>query len=215
MKIKTLVLTLENSLDRQRHIEVEFGSREFSFFKVTTPEFVPYEGYSLEETGCAIAHLDMLGTVLETDVDFLIVMEDDVTLEDRYDELISNLDEIEAVTNFDVLLLSTRTYNSYGQRIYKKTGKENQKLNAHNYFLAESMADYVGTHSYVVSKKAFNKFYDLRKQNKIAADSWAVFISLGLRVFHSFPHVTDVNRSFESTIGHHAPQIAYPDERER
>ena len=59
----------------------------------------------------------MLGTVLETDVDFLIVMEDDVTLEDRYDELISNLDEIEAVTNFDVLLLSTRTYNSYGQRI--------------------------------------------------------------------------------------------------
>ena len=73
------------------------------------------------------------------------------------------------------------------------------------------MADYVGTHSYVVSKKAFNKFYDLRKQNKIAADSWAVFISLGLRVFHSFPHVTDVNRSFESTIGHHAPQIAHLD----
>ena len=56
---------------------------------------------------------------------------------------------------------------------------------------------------------------DLRKQNKIAADSWAVFISLGLRVFHSFPHTTDVNRSSDSTLGHHPPPIAYLDDSDR
>jgi glycosyl transferase, family 25 len=151
MKYKSYVINLEHATDRWNHVrnnleklQVPYERIEGVYGKNITQ---PIEGYNERkyhvhngkvtnpgEIGCYFSHIKALKTFLQTDDEYALILEDDVTLPDNIKTIIA--DSLEYNNQWDLLRLtssrdgeylklgelSTGHQISYNTRVLKNTG---------------------------------------------------------------------------------------------
>ena len=117
--------------------------------------------------GCALAHLKVWNTFLESNKDFCIIFEDDVVFENNFEEELQNALK-NAPKNFDMLFLGCIGCDKKYSFIYKLTllfknskKKEYKKIN--KYINKPHFA--VGLNAYIISKKGAEKLIKNIKEN--------------------------------------------------
>lgn len=117
---RNYVISLTNAQERRAHITQEFGKQDisFSFFDAITPDLIEETAKKFNitfdrsskatlcdgEIACALSHIVLWNFVLENNLDYINIFEDDIYLGENAKELL-NVDYIDSDT--DILKLET------------------------------------------------------------------------------------------------------------
>lgn len=131
---------------------------------------------SLPAAGCALSHINVYKSILESDIDYALILEDDAILSDDL-----KLDCVKPLLFTDnpvaILLTSDFWYiNSPVLNIDKR----------HTVFKAY---DGYMTSGYLINKAAARLLLDKIYPVQYTADAWANFISFGIKLYGVVPHI--------------------------
>lgn len=198
--MRAFIINLEFRIDRKNHmidllselgrIDYEFISacdgrklteydikRDFNIRKFR--EINAYEPFK-QEIGCTLSHRECYNRISESSLDFAIVLEDDVIIDD--------FDEIQKIVSFLAdSLLSNKPYIillSGNFWYYKK----NRILN--NYHMC-SITDGFYAYGYLINKAAANVM--LQEKPYYVADDWRTIRNMGIEVIGISPHLIDIS----------------------
>lgn len=105
--MKNYVISLSNATDRRRHIIQEFNKQgvSFEFFDAITPMQIPtivrqfginiMDGMLTQgELGCLLSHVCLWQKMIDNNLDYIVVFEDDVYLGENANQFLKNSDWI-------------------------------------------------------------------------------------------------------------------------
>lgn len=205
--IPTLVINLERSKDRKLYMGKTLS--RFSFLgvsfvravdgKALTDEeiaksfdrnlsFLRYgRELSVNEIGCTLSHYACYRKVLDENLDYALIMEDDITLIHDLGPLQNMLGILK--TEEPTVLLLSGDYWFYRLR----------RL-CDGYSLT-SVYDAVGAYAYIVNQAAARRILEMNRKISCVADDWTLYRKQGIRLKAIYPYMVDANiGDFESTI---------------
>ncbi|KMZ15141.1 glycosyltransferase family 25 protein [Haemophilus influenzae] len=171
------VISLTTEQKRRKHITEEFGKQNipFEFFDAITPDIIEETAKKFNitfdrsskatlcdaEIACALSHIVLWNFVLENNLDYINIFEDDIYLGENAKELL-NIDYIPEDT--DILKLE-----AHGKIIYGK--REQIKCNRN---ISQLKFKHTGTAGYSITAKGAKYLLDKvkNKQIYIAIDSF-------------------------------------------
>lgn len=120
MKLQNHVISLSTAHDRRQHIENEFGKQgiEFEFFDAITPDLIEVtcqklgidltqnQRLSNGEKACFLSHVCLWQKMLDEDIKYLAIFEDDVYLGENAHLFLNNDTWVQAI-DFDIIKLET------------------------------------------------------------------------------------------------------------
>lgn len=139
------------------------------------------------EIGCTLSHFKCYETLLKSNLDYVLILEDDVTLLDNLNVIIEYEEFLN--TNKPTILFLSGDYWFYSLK------KMNLKRSiAHVY-------DAVGSYAYIINRAAAEKILKKNKRPGNVSDNWSLYRRQGVRLMAAFPYVVDANiENFESSI---------------
>ena len=208
MKYKIFVISLlENNTKRRGNVEKQLtGLVDFEFVDAVVGNLIvkendtriSKEAYWLRpgQLGCALCHVICYQKIIEQELDFGIILEDDFFLKnpnvfDLTNDIFSTISNTSAVISFFSATFSSEelTFKKYNIPFFRLTkGRP------------------IMTLGYLINKKACQKFLDKAFPIITAADDWKMFIDLEIvdNFFIQYPFPI-VPGNFESQIGY-SPQ---------
>ncbi|MFB2538691.1 MULTISPECIES: glycosyltransferase family 25 protein [unclassified Acinetobacter] len=118
--MKNYVISLATATERRRHIIQEFGQQgiDFEFFDAVTPTDTPSIGeqlgidlqnnqrLSVGEKACFLSHVSLWQKMLDDDIEYMAIFEDDVYLGEKADKFLHDDTWLSDIT-FDIIKLET------------------------------------------------------------------------------------------------------------
>ena len=219
------VINLERRPDRKEEVISLFNKHN-----VTNYEFVEaVDGKTLELTkdifnlfqhndfgnrkgviGCALSHYNLWNKLLEDDIDYYYIMEDDIGFSDLYQDINIRLNEISNMiqTNLESIDFLFLGYHLWKDKQYKRNNLSDKIINIFN------DNDYIGGfYSYIITKNGARKILEYIKTNGIRHGiDYLIKIIPNLQVYHMQPHFvlsdwvdtlncnidSDIQKSFDS-----------------
>lgn len=139
------------------------------------------------EIGCTLSHHKCYKMFLESDAEWLLILEDDITI-------LGDLDQIESVlATIDpnkprVVFLS-------GDYWFTSMKKVSDKCSIANVY------DAVGTYAYIINRKAAELILKKNPRPSYVADNWSLFRRQGVKLHAFYPYLIDANiEDFGSSI---------------
>lgn len=224
MSYKILVLNLKRRIDRKNYIINLFNNENIENYEF----YLAYDGLQLDLNleiknlflyndfnnrkniiGCALSHYNIwLDLIKESDTNFYIIFEDDITLKENFIKYLNDISHIvyKKLNNIDILLLG-----------YSRYEKENQNDN--------HLMDYInlndfnrnnfvgGTYGYIITKNGAQKLINYIENNGIRHGIDYLFkIILNLNIYEISPPIvftewfknindkvdTDIQNNFET-----------------
>ncbi len=154
-KIKIYVVSLKNQLDRRAHIEKQFQQLglEYNFFDAISKgnairvcqdlslNFVP-DSITLGELGCFMSHVSLWQMMINKNIPYLVIFEDDIVLSTRIHNILLKLDML--TQQYDVIKLETmQTPTELGRKIAIDD----------DLHICSLLSEHMGTAAYVVSNE--------------------------------------------------------------
>lgn len=174
---RNYVISLTNAQERRAHITQEFGKRDisFSFFDAITPDLIEETAKKFNitfdrsskatlcdgEIACALSHIVLWNFVLENNLDYINIFEDDIYLGENAKELL-NIDYIPEDT--DILKLEAHGKIIYGKCVQIKCNRN----------ISQLKFKHTGTAGYSITEKGAKYLLDKvkNKQIDIAIDTF-------------------------------------------
>lgn len=187
---------VENMLKNEHLIDYEFivavDGREMSeeerknIFDIEYAEKFYGRDIKPGEIGCALSHQKCYRRIMERNLPYALILEDDISI---VENISNNIGYLEKYLNSDiptVILLSGRFYYTKKEKISNSTRKIGKVIDA---YLA---------HAYLINQNAAKLAIEDRPW--FMADNWKYFIKKGIKVYGLIPHVVDQNRGLQSDI---------------
>ncbi len=160
--MKSYVISLESALDRREHIKQEFAKQniDFEFFDAITPNQaqalfkqvfpqVDISSLSGGELACSASHIMIWQNLLEQNLPYITVFEDDIFLGQNADVFLNSIDWLP--TTWDIIKLETfleRTFLSY------------DSIHVSDRQLYTLKGAHFGTAGYIISKAGAKKLME-------------------------------------------------------
>jgi glycosyl transferase, family 25 len=164
------VISLTTALKRREHIQSEFGKQEieFNFFDALTPDKAGILAFDLGlsyvenrltagELACFMSHVALWKKMLDENIPFMAIFEDDVYLGENADLILNSSSWIAE----DVEIIKLEAFSPkviVGQKI---------DVNNTNRTIASLQHKNLGTAGYLISKKAAQTYYNFVKDNPL------------------------------------------------
>lgn len=160
--MKNIVISLKNATDRREHIINEFSKQgiDFEFFDAITPDLLDetYQKLNLNlkenqrlsngEKGCFLSHVYLWQKMIDEDIEYLAIFEDDVYLGENAHLFLMNIDWLKDI-DFDIIKLETM--NSLIHLSKNTTFIHQQRK------LYQLKSVHTGTCGYIINKKCVIK----------------------------------------------------------
>ena len=178
-KFKTYCINLERRQDRRDYITELFEKEEindYQFYKAIDGQYIESSyfiyslfrnndfGYRKGFIGCALSHYYIWKELMDSEYDFFIIYEDDITLTDDYKNKLDKVIETVDFTECDYLLLGYHMFKDKREQykdIYDIVREETEV-----YRLNREL--YIGsTSSYIVTRTGASKILHYITQNRI------------------------------------------------
>lgn len=180
------VISLATALERRNHIQNEFGKQkvEFDFFDALTPDKAEVlskelglnyteNRLSAGELACFMSHVALWKKMLDENIPYMTIFEDDVYLGENANLILNSNDWI--TKGIEIIKLEAFAPKVIiGQKI---------EINGIDRFLAPLQHKNLGTAGYLISKKAARAYFDFVKGNSlIPLDEMMFEMFLNLRI---------------------------------
>lgn len=166
--MKKIVISLKNATERQEHIINEFSKQgiEFEFFNAITPDLIEETCQKLElnltenqrlsngEKGCFLSHLSLWQKMIDENIGYLAIFEDDVFLGQNAHIF---LNDEQWLKNIDFNIIKLETWKELVH-----LGKSN--IDVFDRQLKSLKSTHVGTAGYVITKETSTYLVDYVKQ---------------------------------------------------
>lgn len=202
-KTKTYVMNLEKRPDRMKQFVIDnhenIESLQYLFFKGIDGQLISPLPKTLKlfETGdyvyrrgimgCASSHIKIWHELIVSDLDVMIVLEDDVTLAPQFvNKLIFALKSLPP-KEWDILFLGHFLY----PHLRKETDREN-KLPVTDKWTRQQCIERSmgGTIGYAIHRRGAMKMYKHIQENGIYnAIDWVMFKNPDVNIFYCYPHI--------------------------
>lgn len=197
--MKSLIINLERSVDRKNYMEAQckkFSFDDIEFIKAVDGNKLSVgerkkffdidrfkQRYSIDvragEIGCTLSHQKCYRKIVEDNLPFVLILEDDISLHSDISKEIHMLENlIMQVKDPTIILLSGWYW--YGRGFFLKD--EYRLVNVYDAFL---------THSYIINNAAAKLLIEERPF--ITADDWRYIRQKGVRLQAICPHLIDQN----------------------
>ncbi|WP_028255819.1 glycosyltransferase family 25 protein [Veillonella magna] len=173
------VVNLETSIDRREHITKIFENTCITprFFKAIDGKFITDDDRRVDddgllrlgEKGCALTHLKILENFLNGCEEYIIIFEDDIELDSRFDTYLPIL--VDFVKKHKKAC-SLALYN--GNNPHKMHSVVDQHLS-----IRRSLG-FSGTYAYIINKEAAKNILWAQRPLHFEIDSWYTYMKLGL-----------------------------------
>ena len=155
--MQNLVISLKTAIDRRKHIEEQFESKNiaFQFFDALTPDLarplaekmklnISNEYLSPGELACFMSHVSIWQKIVDENIPYLAIFEDDIFLGEQADRILNSYEWIEK--DWDIIKLEAfadKLFLAKEISYIKNTQRTIRKLKGKN----------LGTAGYIVSLK--------------------------------------------------------------
>lgn len=162
--MQNLVISLKTAIDRRKHIEEQFESKNiaFQFFDALAPDLarplaekmklnISNEYLSPGELACFMSHVSIWQKIADENIPYLAVFEDDIFLGEQADRILNSYEWIEK--DWDIIKLeafSDKLFLAKEISYIKNTQRTIRKLNGKN----------LGTAGYILSQKGAKAYLD-------------------------------------------------------
>lgn len=184
MSCRCFVVNLENAVDRRKDIsnQLENLNMEYEIFSAVNGRALPeeyidsiydknkaiskaYHDLLLPEMGCALSHIGIYKKMIEQDIPYALILEDDALLGQDVPEVLDLLSKKIDKTDSHVVLLS------YARRyINSKIANVNDQFK-----LAQIYRGVGGTHGYFLTNAAAKSLVNYLLPLWVVADKWEYF----------------------------------------
>ncbi len=159
--MKNCVISLTTAVERREHIAQEFGKQgiAFEFFDAITPNKINElstqfgiplsnnQRLSLGEKACFLSHVSLWQKMLDENIDYMAIFEDDVYLGENAQLFLTNDDWLKTL-EFDLIKLET-----WQELVHIDT---QHHLSVHHRQLVPLKSTHVGACGYIITKKTAN-----------------------------------------------------------
>jgi glycosyl transferase, family 25 len=184
--MRSCVISLKTAFERRKHIEAQFFEHNvsFQFFDALTPDKAEvlareiglcYEEKRLTpgELACFMSHVALWKKMLDENIPFMAIFEDDIYLGENSDLILNSSDWIAK----DVEIIKLEAFST------KVIVGEKINLKETDRFIAPLKHKNFGTAGYIVSKQAAQAYFDFVKLNTlIPLDEMMFEMFLNLKV---------------------------------
>lgn len=209
--MKNCVISLTTAVERREHITQEFGKQgiAFEFFDAVTPNKInelsakfgillsDNQRLSLGEKACFLSHVSLWQKMLDENIDYMAIFEDDVYLGENARLFLTDDDWLKNL-EFDLIKLET-----WQELVHIDT---HHGLSVHHRQLAPLKSTHVGAAAYIIHKKSIipilNFIQHLSESQRFAIDH-VIFGALlnQLTVFQLVPALSiQANRLQKNTL---------------
>lgn len=202
--LKTYVLNLERRSDRKKefilnnHDSIE--KLQYSFFNATdgreiklTPKVLKvFENgdfnYRRGIVGCAISHIRMWNDLIDSDIDTMLILEDDVLLTPNFIHKLSYLLNLISDEDWDIVFLGHFLYENYRSEKDREDKLPKATKWSREECIEKSMG---GTIGYVITKNgALKMLKTIADDGVYNAIDWVMFKAADrLNIYYSYPHL--------------------------
>lgn len=165
-KLENYVISLTSAHDRKVHIREQFNLKniEFNFFDAVTPDNVEAVAWNLNfqiknniltvnELACFLSHFSLWNKIVNENISYMAIFEDDVYLSDSAEKFLYATDWIEG----DIIKI---------EKVYKTVLLKNKKeknIDGLKYFQGFLMKGHMGAGGYILSRNAAKKLIEYVK----------------------------------------------------
>ena len=165
-KLENYVISLTTAHDRKAHIREQFNLKniEFNFFDAVTPDNVEAVAWNLNfqiknniltvnELACFLSHFSLWNKIVNENISYMAIFEDDVYLSDSAEKFLYATDWIEG----DIIKI---------EKVYKTVLLKNKKeknIDGLKYFQGFLMKGHMGAGGYILSLNAAKKIIEYVK----------------------------------------------------
>lgn len=183
--MKTFVISLKSAENRRNYVEKHLKSLGLDFEIVDAVDgsvFSDIEKESMVEKnfldkskyhfsngqiGCALSHLNVYQKIIDFDLDYALIVEDDIIFPDNINIILSTISQIE---NLDVVMLSFYSHRlNEPLKLSKKSLKSHEDLTLYKPVEIKKCAS---TMAYIISNKSAKKIVDANSPMIATADDW-------------------------------------------
>jgi GR25 family glycosyltransferase involved in LPS biosynthesis len=215
-KIAIFVITLQNSLERQKFMSEQFGGKNIPFefiYGTRGRDLNPLElsncfdnahnskyyfkkdgksgrGMTAGEIGCALSHRQAYKNIIDKNIECAIILEDDISVTDDFSSVYKTLSELKLKR---MVIKLDRDSNTVTYPWHK--------IKVNNYFSVEQPRTRVTfAYGYYIDRKAASILYNLTKKIFVVADEWDYYkYYIKLRILNK--SIIHNNETLESIIG--------------
>jgi glycosyl transferase family 25 len=145
--------------------------------------------------GCSLSHVKACKQVVDNNLDFGLILEDDTLLHDNLPQTIQNL--LPHLGEEEIVFF----YYASKEICMLKKNTEFVTENGHSFFYAENPRKLLAGNAYLISRKSCEKMIAFQRPLKATSDSWGVFYEKG--IFNTarcaFPRLCDA-ADYKSSI---------------
>ena len=165
-KLENYVISLTSAHDRKAHIREQFNLKniEFNFFDAVTPDNVEAVAWNLNfqiknniltvnELACFLSHFSLWNKIVNENISYMAIFEDDVYLSDSAEKFLYATDWIEG----DIIKI---------EKVYKTVLLKNRKvknIDGFKYVQGFLMKGHMGAGGYILSLNAAKKIIEYVK----------------------------------------------------
>jgi len=231
MNYNIYVVSLPDELKRRENIEFQSKKHSFKFEfvdavnlkKSTVDELKEYisinnvgsfnRSFTKGEVGCALSHLKCYRKLLNDNVDWALVLEDDADLHRFNTEVIEKIVSYISDLDIDVVILGYSKLSKSDEHMFYKFEPIKSFLKDDTFCLGSPWRNWTcGTVSYLISKTGAQKMLNYFSDGKIVtvADDWRFFDEhVGLNILHRRPLlVFEDFLTFQSALEYERAQVS-------
>lgn len=182
--MKKIVISLSSAIDRRQHIQSEFDKHniDYEFFDALTPDIaIPYTqtlGLDLSSThltqgeiACMMSHVAVWEKIINEDLDYATIFEDDIYLGEDAEKLLNSTDWIHP--DWHIIKIEAFAKKTY---LANKT----HEVLANKRHVTQLKGKNLGTAGYILSKKGARIYLDYIKSQ--------ILVPLDIMMFDTFIH---------------------------
>ena len=165
-KLENYVISLTSAHDRKAHIREQFNLKniEFNFFDAVTPDNVEAVAWNLNfqiknniltvnELACFLSHFSLWNKIVNENISYMAIFEDDVYLSDSAEKFLNATDWIEG----DIIKIE-----KVSKTVLLKNKRE-KNIDGLNYIQGFLMKGHMGAGGYILSLNAAKKIIEYVK----------------------------------------------------
>lgn len=169
--MKSIVISLKTATARREHILTEFGKQniQFEFLDALTPDLATPLAHTMKldfkdgfltsgELACFMSHVSLWKKMVDENIPYMAIFEDDVFLGEKADEVLNSSDWIQ--NTWDIIKLE-----AFSQYVLHDKKGSNLKIGR---TLHRLRGRHVGAAGYILSYKAASYLIDLIQKNTVA-----------------------------------------------
>lgn len=177
--IKIYIVSLITSVTRRTKVAsklTDLGITNYEFFDaIKADPSTNHSELNLGEIGCALSHMNIYEKIINDDLPYLFILEDDININNQLTRIIENTEAfLTKNKGVDVVMLGYSTdavnYNNSIRLSFRKRKKWD------NYSIGKPVQRFYGTYSYFITNQGARKIVNLQNELRYPSDIYLNYL---------------------------------------